>query len=232
MAIGNSYPIDKNVEDQDLFIGTKYSNRQTVNFPAESLADYLNKHGKISIAGQMSFQFVIAGPTQGTISFIDLEGDNTPFSEITSLRIALYDLGSQDVAAFLDYIVGSQIMISQQKQISTFGHYTVSFYQEDTMPGFYIIGLQYIGGNGALAEDEFYDIAVFYPFPSSTDKTEVFIQSTPANPWLINHSLNKFPSVTMVLSTGQVGVADIVYIDENNLTITFSGDESGKAYLN
>jgi len=36
----------------------------------------------------------------------------------------------------------------------------------------------------------------------------------------------------MVLSTGQVGIADVAYIDENNLTITFSGDESGKAYLN
>lgn len=231
MAIGNSYPIDKNVEDQDLFIGTKYSNRQTVNFPAESIADYLNKHGKIAIAGQMSFQFVIANPLQGTISFVDLEGSGTPFSDVTSLRVAVNDLGNQDVVEFLTYIVGSQIMISEQKAISSFGHYKIATYVEDTMPGFYILGLTYIGGNGELTEDVFYDMSIFYPFPSG-DKTFVFTQDTPANPWIIEHDLDKFPSVTMVLSTGQVGVADVTYIDENNLTITFSGDESGKAYLN
>jgi hypothetical protein len=231
MAIGNSYPIDKNVEDQDLFIGTKYSNRQTVNFPAESLADYLNKHGKISIAGQMSFQFVIAGPTQGTISFVDLEGSGTPFSDVTSLRVAVNDLGNQNVVEFLTYIIGSQIMISEQNAISSFGHYKITTYVEDTIPGFYILGLTYIGGNGELIEDVYYDMSMFYPFPTG-DKTFVFTQDTPANPWIIEHDLDKFPSVTMVLSTGQVGMADIVYIDENNLTITFSGDESGKAYLN
>ena len=172
MAIGNSYPIDKNVEDQDLFIGTKYSNRQTVNFPAESLADYLNKHGKISIAGQMSFQFVIAGPTQGTISFVDLEGSGTPFSDVTSLRVAVNDLGNQNVVEFLTYIIGSQIMISEQNAISSFGHYKITTYVEDTIPGFYILGLTYIGGNGELIEDVYYDMSMFYPFPTG-DKTFV-----------------------------------------------------------
>jgi hypothetical protein len=231
MAIGNSYPIDKNVEDQDLFIGTKYSNRQTVNFPAESIADYLNRHGKISIAGQMSFQFVTANPLQGTISFIGLDGDGTPFSSVTSLRVAMNDLSNQNVVDFLTYIVGSQIMISEQKAISSFGHYEITSYAPDTIPGFYILNMNYIGGNGELIEDIYYDISMFYPFPLG-DKTFVFTQSTPANPWIITHNLDKFPSATMVLSTGQVGIADIVYIDQNSLTITFSGDESGKAYLN
>ena len=231
MAIGNSYPIDKNVEDQDLFIGTKYSNRQTVNFPAESIVDYLNRHGKISIAGQMSFQFVTANPLQGTISFIDLDGDGTPFSAITALRVAINDLGGQNVVDFLTYIVGSQIMISEQKEISFFGHYGIVSYTPDTIPGFYILNLNYIGGSGELIENTYYDVSLFYPFPLG-DKTFVFTQDTPANPWIITHNLDKFPSATMVLSTGQVGIADIVYIDQNSLTITFSGDESGKAYLN
>jgi hypothetical protein len=231
MAIGNSYPIDKNVEDQDLFIGTKYSNRQTVNFPAESIVDYLNRHGKISIAGQMSFQFVTANPLQGTISFINLDGDGTPFSAITALRVAINDLGGQNVVDFLTYIVGSQIMISEQKEISFFGHYEIVSYTPDTIPGFYILNLNYIGGSGGLIENAYYDVSLFYPFPLG-DKTFVFTQSTPANPWIITHNLDKFPSATMVLSTGQVGIADIVYIDQNSLTITFSGDESGKAYLN
>ena len=36
----------------------------------------------------------------------------------------------------------------------------------------------------------------------------------------------------MVLSTGQKGYGDVIYIDENNLTITFASAESGKAYIN
>jgi hypothetical protein len=231
MAIGNSYPIDKNVEDQDLFIGTKYSNRQTVNFPAESIVDYLNKHGKISIAGQMSWEFVIANPLQGTISLIPLGGDLTPFSAVTSLRVAVNDLGNQNVVDFLTYIVGSQIMIAEQKEISFFGHYTITAYTPDTIPGFYILDLEYIGGSGELIDKAIYDMVLFNPFVTG-DKTYVFVQDIPVNPWIINHNLNKFPSATMVLSTGQAGIADVTYIDENNLTITFSGDESGKAYLN
>jgi hypothetical protein len=165
------------------------------------------------------------------LSFIGLDGDGTPFSSVTSLRVAMNDLSNQNVVDFLTYIVGSQIMISEQKAISSFGHYEITSYAPDTIPGFYILNMNYIGGNGELIEDIYYDISMFYPFPLG-DKTFVFTQSTPANPWIITHNLDKFPSATMVLSTGQVGIADIVYIDQNSLTITFSGDESGKAYLN
>ena len=48
----------------------------------------------------------------------------------------------------------------------------------------------------------------------------------------VQHNLDKFPSCTMVLSTGQQGYGDVTFIDENNLTITFAGAESGKAYIN
>ena len=63
------------------------------------------------------------------------------------------------------------------------------------------------------------------------DKNFVFSQGTPAATWTVQHDLNKFPSCTMVLSTGQ-GYGDVTFIDENNLTITFAGATSGKAYIN
>jgi hypothetical protein len=44
--------------------------------------------------------------------------------------------------------------------------------------------------------------------------------------------MNKFPAATIVLSTGQKGYGDVTYVDNNNLTISFAGDESGKVYLN
>lgn len=50
--------------------------------------------------------------------------------------------------------------------------------------------------------------------------------------WSINHNLGKYPSVTIVDSAGTMVVGDILYIDENNLQVTFSSAFSGKAYLN
>lgn len=98
-------------------------------------------------------------------------------------------------------------------------HISGSLYDSDDLPG---ISGQVLSSTGTGTEW----------INSPSDKTFIFTQSLAANPWIINHNLNKFPSVTMVLSTGQVGMADVNYIDANNLTITFSGDESGKAYMN
>lgn len=231
MAIGNSYPIDKNVEDQDLFIGTKYSNRQTVNFPAQSIVDYLNKNGKISIAGQMSWEFVTVNPLQGTISLIPLEGNGTPFSAVNSLRVAINDLGGQNVVEFLTYIVGSQIMIAEQKEISFFGHYKIISYVEDTIPGFYILDLEYIGGSGELIDHAIYDMVLFNPFVFG-DKTNVFVQNVPALIWNVNHNLGKYPSVSVVNINNVLMYGNTTYIDENNLEIEFSAEFSGKAYMN
>ena len=64
------------------------------------------------------------------------------------------------------------------------------------------------------------------------DKFFEYSQTAPSAVWHIAHPLNKFPSVTVVDSGGSVVVGDIEYIDNSNITITFSGAFSGKAYLN
>ena len=63
-------------------------------------------------------------------------------------------------------------------------------------------------------------------------KSFVYEQGQPARVWTINHALNKFPSVTVVDSAGSVVIGDIYYDDENTLTVSFSSEFSGKAYLN
>lgn len=64
------------------------------------------------------------------------------------------------------------------------------------------------------------------------DKTYVHVQTTSTAVWSIQHNLNKFPSVTVVDSGGSVVVGETVYIDNNNIQITFTSAFSGKAYLN
>lgn len=58
-------------------------------------------------------------------------------------------------------------------------------------------------------------------------------QDTPSDLWTINHNMDKFPSVTVVTSAGDIAAGgEIDYIDSNNLTIGFAAAFSGKAYLN
>ena len=68
--------------------------------------------------------------------------------------------------------------------------------------------------------------------PESCDKHYTYTQRIPSDEWSIVHNLNKYPSVTVVDSGGSVVVGETVYIDNNNIQITFSSAFSGKAYCN
>ena len=64
------------------------------------------------------------------------------------------------------------------------------------------------------------------------DKEFVYTQSTSSDVWMIQHNLNKYPSVTVVDSGNSVVAGEVIYIDKNNVRITFTSAFSGKAYFN
>lgn len=64
------------------------------------------------------------------------------------------------------------------------------------------------------------------------DKEFIYTQSTSSDVWIIQHNLNKYPSVTVVDSGNSVVTGEIIYIDKNNIQITFTSTFSGKAYCN
>ena len=64
------------------------------------------------------------------------------------------------------------------------------------------------------------------------DKNFVYVQAISSDIWEITHNLNKYPAVTVVDSGGSVVIGEIVYIDKNNVRITFASAFSGKAYFN
>jgi hypothetical protein len=70
------------------------------------------------------------------------------------------------------------------------------------------------------------------PPGASGDVTFVYTQLAPSASWLVTHGLGKFPSVEIVDSGGSVIIADIHYIDANNVTLLFGSATSGKAYFN
>jgi hypothetical protein len=285
MAIIYSYPYDQTITDTDAWVGTDSVNRQTKQYTAKAVADYLNINGKVAIAGQMNYQFV-QDPSfkAGTFAFAAGSGGGTPWSSITSIVISNMDLSGQIVSPFLEYLIDEQVMFQDVAGKGSFGHYIMRGYTQIGTTNFYTLTLEYIGGNGSIAMDHYYTLVNFYLELGATEVNSIdtsdttFIDMTPTTPatgnveitaslsatgtpdntkflrgdnvwaranetytfvqagasatWTVQHNLDKFPSVTMALSTGQKGYGDVVYIDENNLTITFASAESGKAYMN
>jgi hypothetical protein len=181
----------------------KYWTNNALNYPAPGSGDF-------------------SGPAEGSA-----------IAGITTMQLSKKDVSGQNVVAFMDYIVGSHILISEQNEISAFGHFLIDSYTiNDPDDDFYTLNITSIGGNGNLTELLYYDFAIFTPSALAVDKNFVFPQDVASATWTVQHNLDKFPSCTMVLSTGQQGFGDVTFIDENNLTITFASAETGKAYIN
>lgn len=64
------------------------------------------------------------------------------------------------------------------------------------------------------------------------DKNYVHVQDTPSAEWTASHNLGKKPAVVIVDSADDVVYGDISYLDDNNVTLTFTGAFTGKAYFN
>lgn len=62
--------------------------------------------------------------------------------------------------------------------------------------------------------------------------TFTFEQAIASDTWVINHNLNKYPSVTIVDTAGTQFQGRVEYIDKNNCIVYMNGATKGKAYLN
>ena len=234
MGAISSYPYDIVIQDKDAWIGTDSVNRQTKQYSAEALVNYLNTNGKVSIGGQMVYKFsTLQLSDTGTFALPNGGGAGVVFSDIDTLKISTIEKSGQNVIAWLEYLVSDQILISSQSNLSYFGHYTVLSYTVDpNNSNFYTLALSYIGGNGNLIPDEHYDIVNFSLAGGSTDKTYVHNQSAASATWNIQHNLAKFPSVTIVDNYQRQFVGEIEYINNNEAVVTLSSPITGKAYLN
>lgn len=59
----------------------------------------------------------------------------------------------------------------------------------------------------------------------------VHIQMIAAQTWIVSHGLHKYPSVTIMDSSGAHITADVEYIDIDVLHIHFTAEVGGRAYL-
>ena len=227
-----SYPYDNNIANEDAWIGSEASSGQTRQYTAQAVANYLNVNGKISAGTQMVYQYVTTSMYLPGTMALEAGGGDTPFSSVTALTLSIADKGFQNTTAFLNYLVGSDIIINKQKDLLQFGHFKVTSYSLID-PDFYTINVSFVGGQGGFEDEEFYDIDNFLLASSITsDLHFTYTQSSASAVWNITHNLGKNPSVSVADSAGSLVVGEVDYINDNNLIITFISAFAGVAYLN
>ena len=227
----SSYPSKPILEGSDILIGTSAENGQTKNFSVQALSNYA-----INVwLSAISWKFVILEPDPiirelGSISFENFEGQSTPWANITKLFINTSMPNGTASINYLSRLIGKNIILGDRNNLDGYGVFQFdSLTQEDG--SVYSMSLTYLSGSGVIKALHYYSIQIDVDAIGG-DKNYAFSQSVASATWAVQHNLNKFPSCTMVLSTGQQGYGDVTFIDQNNLTITFASAESGKAYIN
>lgn len=232
-----SYPIDNDITGSDKWIGTDGGGfNRTKNFTVTGLANHFNETRKIELSNSLSFKYdtVDVGDERsiGSFSFENEIGATVPFSSISNLIFHKNTSNGKTVTNFMGGLTEAVVLIHRADNPDIHGFFKFKSYEQriDDV-NFYDVVLDFIQGNGSIEEDKFYFFSLVQ-LDVAADKNYVHNQSVASATWSVQHNLNKFPSATMVLSTGQKGYGDVTYVDENNLTITFASAESGKAYIN
>jgi len=244
MARISTYPVDQNPEGSDILLGTDASGGTdaTKNFRISDISLILINDFLANNSWTFNIDEADAEMRKAQLFFAAGGGNNTSWANITTLRSVLLMGNNTNAQPYLQYlltndpitgqpVVNNLIKISDRNDLSSFGVF--SFTSLTAVAGktdIYDIGLTFIKGAGSIQKKHVYGINID---PSdATDKTFEFTQGVPATTWNIQHDLGKFPSITVIDTADTVVTGQYTYIDNNNVTLTFSAGFAGKAYLN
>lgn len=244
MARISTYPVDQNPEGSDILLGTDASGGTdaTKNFRISDISLILINDFLANNSWTFNIDAADAEMRKAQLFFAAGGGNNTSWANITTLRSVLLMGNNTNAQPYLQYlltndpitgqpVVNNLIKISDRNDLSSFGVFTfASLTAVAGKTDIYDIGLTFIKGAGSIQKKHVYGINID---PSdATDKTFEYTQVSPAATWNIQHNLSKFPSITVIDTLDTVVVGEYTYIDNNNVTLTFSAGFAGKAYLN
>ena len=224
MARISIYQKDTDITSQDKVIGTDFNGSATKNFPLGGLSNFFSR--TITVGGQVAYQFV---DIKKNASLTE-PADDTAFSALTTFKLSEIDSAGHNVEDFLLEYAGKRIIITQVDNKNNYGFYDVtSVIEDENNLNYYDFILKYVSGHGNLILNKYYTIMLA---GGEKDKHHTHVQNSASTTWQVEHNLNKYPSVSITVSGGRQGIADVVYTDKNNLTLNFSNAKSGEAYLN
>lgn len=225
MARISTYSKDLIVTKDDKVIGSDASGSITKNYTLGGIGKFLGDNGLVVVHTQAMYQLSSAS---GEKKFTGAT-NSTSFASAPTLQFSKIDGAEHNIQNFILEYRNRTIIIFQSDDKNSYGIYKVTEVAQDSSDNnFYNFTLEYISGNGNFILDKYYGIALL----GEGDKHYMHTQTSASATWTVNHNLNKYPSATVTLSTGQKGYADITYTSKNSLTISFTAAESGKAYMN
>jgi len=86
--------------------------------------------------------------------------------------------------------------------------------------------------DGELNPTETLSGLINYGIIYKSDKTYEYTQGVASSEWTVCHNLDKYPSISVVDSAGNQVEGDVLYVDKNNVVLTFTAAFSGAAYFN
>ena len=233
MARISKYRFDQEVTSSDFVIGSDGQTRKTRNYLLSDLTDFFGKQdaiqgNKFAYIYKQTKNYVDL--LKGEISFNNKSEVNTTFSGVTTVYINRNNLSNNDIYAYLEELrTNDGVMYVFNGSNSTqFGIYriqTINILSGDVIE----MNVDVLSSNGTITLDDTAVISVLY---GENDKTFTHTQLSASSSWTVAHGLAKFPSVTVVDDGDNVIYGDVVYTDQNELTINFSSSVSGKAYIN
>ena len=160
------YSKDVNVTGNDRWIGSDAQNQnRTKNFTPDNVATYFNENQVIDLGVELRYFYDTLDPLQervfGSITFETEIGPQVNFSAISTFILSKYTMGHTDVSQFLDFLIGSNVLLSRSNNINMFGYYKIDNiepYLPD--PNFFVVTLTFDSGNGYMKEDEDYFISL------------------------------------------------------------------------
>jgi hypothetical protein len=245
MARISTYANASPVVASDKWIGTDSTFLDaTKNFTAQSVADFLNLTANIQLdVPRFYYQIIdpnVPGQTarnSGSITFNPQQAAVFPFSSVTGFRISKSQIGHPNVDISSWYtapLVGSTVIISKCSDISKWGIFSwVASAQVGGEPNFYDISLTHTASNGSFEHNEDYFISLLdYGTNVPGDKNAV-VTLTPSNDvFVVNHNLNKLPSVSVINGSDEEVECQVDYDNLNQCTLTFNNQFTGRAIFN
>ena len=223
---------DINVTNNDKLLGTDISG-STRNYLISDISKFFKNTNAAGIAGQFTYQYKLGNLNGGQMGVTFSSGST--FQNATSLKVSKFIYGETTNSSenLLDIFASSKILVIDVEDQDNYGVYNTTTVTQDGSTDFYDIAISQEKANGSFTNEKFYAIISIGGGSDKHAKFESYYEeNTATNPWVVTHGLNKFPSVTVVNRNGVEVYAKVTHDDENNVTITFSGDTAGKAYFN
>jgi len=238
------YQIDDYVTADDKWIGTDVNAyNKTKNFTPRKVAKYFNENEVIDTSNSIRYRYDTIAITdsrkQGTLSFQTEIGATVPIDTITTFILSKDTQGGKDVSNFLNILPTTKVILHKSNDIDIFGLFrivSVTDYIVD--PGFFVVTLEFLHGNGSLEEDKDYIISLIdlqnivqipqliketFDYESSNSFTldnvinnvlQVIVNTTSLHPEAYSYTLPSTVTVINDLYAGDVITVVYNYIEE------------------